>query len=59
VAGTAATASGGGTGCDHQKALPSMAAAQGVRVWSGICAGDDPATAGNRITIPDQPDGTQ
>ena len=24
---------------------------------AGICAGGDPSTAGNRITIPDQPDG--
>jgi hypothetical protein len=59
VAGTETTASGVGTGCDHQKTMSSMSAAQGVRVWSGVCAGDDPATAGNRITIPEQPDASQ
>jgi Transglycosylase SLT domain len=52
VAGTETTASGTGSSCNHQQATPSMSAAQGVRVWSGICPGDDPATAGNRITIP-------
>lgn len=57
MAGSETTASGVGTGCDHRQAQPSMSAAQGVRVWSGICAGGDPSTAGNRITIPDQPDG--
>jgi Transglycosylase SLT domain len=53
VAGTETTASGSGTACDHRQAAPSMSAGQGVRVWTGVCA-DDP-TAGNRITIPDQP----
>ncbi|HVY99831.1 MAG TPA: transglycosylase SLT domain-containing protein [Dongiaceae bacterium] len=59
VAGTETTASGVGASCDHRQALPSMSAAQGVRVWSGVCAGEDPKAAGNRITIPDQPDGSQ
>jgi hypothetical protein len=59
VAGTETTASGVGTGCDHGQALPSMSAAQGVRVWSGVCAGANPSTAGNRITIPAQADGQQ
>jgi hypothetical protein len=57
VSGTETTASGTGAGCDHRQALPSMSAAQGVRVWSGICKSEDPSTAGNRITIPDQADG--
>jgi hypothetical protein len=56
VAGTETTASGVGSNCDHREALPSMSASQGVRVWSGVCPGADPAAAGNRITIPDQPD---
>lgn len=59
VAGTETTASGVGTGCGHRQAQPSMSAGQGVRVWSGVCPGDDPSTAGNRITIPDQPDDPQ
>ena len=59
VPGSETTASGVGTSCDHRQALPSMSAAQGVHVWSGVCAGEDPSTAGNRITIPDQPDGSQ
>jgi hypothetical protein len=54
VAGTEATASGVGATCDHHQALTTMSAAQGVRVWSGVCAGDDPKSAGNRITIPEQ-----
>jgi hypothetical protein len=59
VAGTETTASGIGTGCDHRQGMPSMSAAEGVRVWSGVCAGADPKSAGNRITVPDQPDGQQ
>jgi hypothetical protein len=57
VAGTETTASGVGTNCEHRQGLPSMSAGQGVRVWSGVCSGNDPSTTGNRITIPDQPDG--
>jgi hypothetical protein len=59
VAGTETTASGVGSTCGHRQAMPSMSAGQGVRVWAGVCAGDDPSTAGNRITIPDTPDDSQ
>mgnify|MGYP001557121719 FL=1 len=59
VPGTETTASGVGADCDHRQALPSMSAAQGVRVWSGVCAGEDPRSAGNRITIPDPPAAAQ
>jgi hypothetical protein len=57
VAGTETTASGVGASCDHRQGLPSMSASQGVRVWSGLCGGNDPSSTGNRITIPDQPAG--
>jgi hypothetical protein len=50
IAGTETSASGTGTGCDHQQRQPSMGAGQGVKVWSAICS-DDAGSAGNRITI--------
>jgi hypothetical protein len=56
IQGTETSASGVGNTCDHSQRLSSMAAGAGVRVWSGTCAdGSGPASAGNRITIPDAP----
>jgi hypothetical protein len=55
VPGTETTASGAATVCDHRQAQPGMSVGQGVRVWSGLCAGGGDAPSGNRITIPDRP----
>jgi hypothetical protein len=59
IAGTETTASGVGSGCDHRQGQPSMSAGQGVRVWSGVCPGDNAGPSGNRITIPAQTDAPQ
>ena len=53
IAGTETGASGVGAACDHRQRQPSIAAGQGVTVWSGTC-GTAGTASGNRITIPDQ-----
>jgi hypothetical protein len=56
IAGSEAKTAGFGATCSHRQNQPSMSAGQGVRVWSGVCPDEpDPASAGNRITIVDQP----
>ena len=59
VTGTETTASDVAPGCDHRQGQPSMSSGQGVRVWSGVCAGDNAGNSGNRITVPEQTEAPQ
>jgi hypothetical protein len=53
IAGSDTDASGVGGACEHREKQGTIAAGQGVRVWSGICP-NAVSGSGNRITIPDQ-----